>query len=167
MKLRTHVTRILLNVWPCIFSSGGRVTYLADDFSKLRVELPLSWRTRNYVGTVYGGSLYASTDPFYMLMLMQLLGKDYVVWDKGCTIRFKRPVTSTVHADFEITPEMLASVKSAVAAHGETEFTWTVQYRGKDGAVHAQFDKVLYAASKSFYRQKQSARQQSDRASAA
>lgn len=161
MKLRTQWTRLLLNVWPCIFSAGGRVTYLADDFSKLRVELPLSWRTRNYVGTIYGGSLYASTDPFYMLMLLQLLGKDHVVWDKGCTIRFKRPATSTVTADFEITPEMLAQVKRALKVSGETEFTWTVQYRDRSGAVYAQFDKVLYVATKSFYKQKQSAREAS------
>ncbi|MET0286009.1 MAG: DUF4442 domain-containing protein [Polyangiales bacterium] len=158
MKLRTQWTRLLLNVWPCIFSAGGRVTYLSDDFSKLRVELPLSWRTRNYVGTIYGGSLYASTDPFYMLMLMQLLGKDYVIWDKGCTIRFKRPATSTVSAEFEITPAMLADVKSAVAERGESEFTWSVQYRDRAGSVYAQFDKVLYVATKGFYRQKQAAR---------
>ncbi len=158
MKLRTQLARLMLNVWPCIFSAGGRVTYLSDDFSKLQVELPLSWRTRNYVGTIFGGSLYASTDPFYMLMLLQLLGKDYVVWDKGCTVRFKRPATATVTADFEITPAMLASVKDAVREQGETEFTWTVQYRDEGGAVYAQFDKVLYVAAKSFYRQKQAAR---------
>ncbi|HEX5655926.1 MAG TPA: DUF4442 domain-containing protein [Polyangiales bacterium] len=161
MKLRTQWTRLLLNVWPCIFSGGGRVTYLADDFSKLRVELPLSWRTRNIVGTIYGGSLYASTDPFFMLMLMQILGKDFVVWDKGCTIRFKRPATSTVGADFEITPAMLQAVKSEVAERGETEFSWTVQYRDRGGVVYAQFDKLLYVATKSFYKQKQSAREAS------
>lgn len=158
MKLRTRATRLLFNVWPCLAGAGGRVTYLSDDFMKLRVELPLTWRTRNYVGTIFGGSLYASIDPFYMLMLILILGKQYVVWDKGCNIRFKRPARSTVRAEFEITPAMLAAVKDAVRAHGETEFTWTVHYRDGDGAVCAQFDKVMYVATKSFYAQKQSAR---------
>jgi hypothetical protein len=95
-----------------------------------------------------------------MMMLIQILGRDYVVWDKGCTIRFKRPATSTLRAELEITPAMLASVKDAVSAHGETEFTWTVQYRDGDGTVYAQFDKVMYVATRRFYEQKQRARAQ-------
>jgi hypothetical protein len=158
MKLKTRWYRLLLNTWPCIFFSGARVSHLADDFTRLRVELPLNWRTRNSVGTIYGGSMYASTDPFYMLMLLQLLGKDYVVWDKGCTIRFKRPATTKLSAEFAISEEMLASVKTAVARDGETEVTWTVHYRDQAGVVHAQFDKLLYIAGKSFYKQKQKSR---------
>jgi len=34
----------------------------------------------NYVGTIFGGSMYAAVDPVYMLMLIMNLGKDYIVW---------------------------------------------------------------------------------------
>ena len=47
---------------------------LADDFREVRVKLPLSLRTRNAVGTIFGGSLYGAVDPIYMIMLMRLLG---------------------------------------------------------------------------------------------
>jgi acyl-coenzyme A thioesterase PaaI-like protein len=158
-KAQALVYRTLLNAWPCLAGTGGRVTHLSEDFTRLKVELPLSWRTRNAVGTIYGGSMYASTDPFYMLMLMRLLGKSYVVWDKGCTIRFKRPAKVTLHADFHVTPEMLDDVKRAVADAGSTEFTWTVRYKDADGVVYAEFDKVLYVATKAFYAQRQKDRE--------
>lgn len=143
-----------LNHWPCIWSAGGKVTHLSKDFTELDVRLPLKFRTRNIVGTIYGGSLYASTDPFFMLMLMKILGKDYVVWDKGCTIRFKRPAKETVYAKFRITPEMLSDLKAKVAKDGYTNVTWTIDYRSASGTVYTEFDKVLYIATKASYDQR-------------
>ena len=112
-----------LNIWPCIRGGGGRVTYISEDFKKLIVELKLSLRTRNVVGTIFGGSMYASTDPMFMLMLVEILGSNYIVWDKGCTIRFKKPATVKIQAHFEITPQMLNDVYENVEKLGEYTFT--------------------------------------------
>jgi hypothetical protein len=127
----------------------------SDDFRRLRVRLKLNWRTRNLVGTIYGGSMYSATDPFYMLMLIRILGREYVVWDKGCTIRFKRPAHETVFADFRIDDEMLEHVRDTVARDGEGTFTWPLALKGASGTVYAEFDKVLYVANKEFYDAKQ------------
>ena len=153
-KIQPHALKFGLNFWPCIGRTGGRVVYVSDDFMQLRVRLKLNWKTRNLVGTIFGGSLYASTDPFFMILLYKLLGQDYVVWDKGCTLRFRKPASRTIHADFIITPEMLQEVKDSVARDGETTFTWKIAYRDEQGTVYAEFDKVLYAASKDFYKAK-------------
>ena len=66
------------NLFPAFRGTGGRVRFVSSDFREVSVELPLNWRTRNYVGTIFGGSLYACVDPFYMIMLIQTLGPDYV-----------------------------------------------------------------------------------------
>ena len=105
MKVNAKIYRIALNLWPCISGTGGKITYISDDFRELDVKLPLSWRSRNKVGTIFGGSMYASTDPFFMLMFIQILGPKFVVWDKGCTIRFKKPAKKTLFAKFLITDE--------------------------------------------------------------
>lgn len=153
-KLETFTSKLMLNWWPSIGRAGGKVIFLSEDYMHLKVRLKLGWKTRNIVGTIYGGSMYASTDPFFMLMLMKILGPDFVVWDKGCTIRFRKPAKETLFADFHITPEMLAEVHSKVAADGEATFTWTVKYTNSDGVVFAEFDKVIYIAQKSFYQEK-------------
>lgn len=98
--------------------------------------------------------MYASTDPMYMLMLMQILGKNYIVWDKGCAIRFKKPATKPIYARFKVTDSMLADVVDTVSAKGEYTFTWMVQYKDRSGNVYAEFDKVLYVATKEFYKEK-------------
>jgi acyl-coenzyme A thioesterase PaaI-like protein len=157
-KLRAAVWRLSFNIWPCLRRAGGRVTHIAEDFTRLDVRLDLNWKTRNIVGTIFGGSIYASTDPYYMLMLMQILGPDYVVWDKGCTIRFKRPARETIRARFEISTAMIDKILTDVAAQNEITFTWPLQYKNASGTVFAEFDKVLYVAKKDFYKEKLRAR---------
>jgi hypothetical protein len=153
-EVSARVARIFMNLAPCIRASGGRVVALSDDFTHLRVKLKLSWLTRNLVGTVYGGSMYSAIDPFYMLMLMRILGRGYVVWDKGATIRFKRPARETLFADFRIEPEMLAQMRHAVERDGETSFNWPVALKNASGIVHAEFEKTLYVAKKDVYEEK-------------
>jgi acyl-coenzyme A thioesterase PaaI-like protein len=152
--ISARLARILMNLAPCIRSSGGRVVALSEDFTQLRVRLRLSWLTRNLVGTIYGGSMYSATDPFYMLMLMRILGRDYVVWDKACTIRFKRPARETLFADFHINDRMLMQVREEVHLNGEGTFTWPVALKDSSGTVYVEFDKVLYVAKRDFYEAK-------------
>src|SRR3712207_5791103 len=79
-SLRTRVTRVGWNFAPCYRGTGARITYIARDWKEVRLELPLSWRTVNYFGTIFGGSIYGAVDPVYVIMLVKTLGKDYVVW---------------------------------------------------------------------------------------
>ena len=160
---KVFLFRQALNFWPCIRRSGGRVVELAPDFSRMVVRLKLSWRTRNVVGTIFGGSMMASTDPMLMLMLHRILGKPYVVWDKSTVTRFKRPATRTLFAEFVLTAERLEQVRRSVAELGEADFTWTIQYKDAAGVVHAEFDKTLYVAEKDFYKAKVAARNASPR----
>ena len=153
-KLAAFSTKLVLNGWPSIRRAGGKVIFLSEDFSRLKVRLKLGWKTRNIVGTIYGGSMYASTDPFFMLMLMKILGPEFVVWDKGCTIRFHKSAKETLFADFHISPAMLAEVHSKVGTEGQATFSWTVQYTNNEGVVFAEFDKVIYVAQKSVYQAK-------------
>jgi acyl-coenzyme A thioesterase PaaI-like protein len=154
IKVSASAYRFFLNLWPCIRSSGGRVTHISKDFTELDIKLTLNWRTRNVVGTIFGGSMYASTDPFFMLMLMQILGPNYVVWDKVCTLRFKRPAKEAIYAQFRITPEMLNDVYENVENHGQYSFTWTITFKDKTGVIYSEFDKVLYVAKKDVYKAK-------------
>ena len=83
----TKIDRLKFNFFPAYRGTGARVVYIADDYREIRVKIPLSRRTKNYVGTIYGGSMYGGIDPIYMLMLIKNLGRNYIVWDKAAAIR--------------------------------------------------------------------------------
>jgi hypothetical protein len=128
------------------------------------IHLPCTWRTKNYVGTTFGGSIYASIDPFYMLMLMEILGKDFIVWDKAALIRFKRPGIRTLYAKLRLSSETTEDIKRKVLSEGELTFDLAVHYLDKDGLEHAEIRKTLYVATRDFYREKIEKRDQADRA---
>ncbi len=144
----------MVNFWPCIRGTGGRVSRISPDFREVDIRLPLSWRTKNYVGTTFGGSIYASIDPFYMLMLMQILGDDFIVWDKAALIRFKRPGTRTLYAKLRLSAETTEDIKRKALAEGEYTFDLVVHYLDVDGLEYAEIRKSLYVATKKFYKQK-------------
>ena len=144
----------MFNLFPAYWGSGATVTYIDESYKELRIKIPLSWRTKNYVGTIYGGSMYASIDPMYMLMLMCILGNNYVVWDKAATIRFRRPGTRTLFANFVITDEQIETIKAGVKENGQMDFVFQLDMVDQAGTVHVQFDKTIYIADKAFYKEK-------------
>lgn len=139
----TRLARWRFNLFPAYRGTGGRITYIADDWRDVRVRLPLTWRTRNYVGTLFGGSLYGALDPIYMVMLINVLGPDYEVWDKAASIRFRRPGRTTLRATFRLEDKALDAIRQAVALHGKAEHTFTVEWVDHASEVHALCEKLL------------------------
>jgi hypothetical protein len=109
--LKTHTLLKLLKFWPPYFGAGIRIVHATPDIRQIEVEMKMRFWNKNYVGTHFGGSIYAMVDPFYMLMLIENLGRDYIVWDKASYIQFKKPGTGTVRAKFALTEEKTLYVR--------------------------------------------------------
>ncbi len=148
----------MFNYWPAIRGTGARVTYAAPDWTELRVKLKLGWRTRNYVGTIFGGSIYAAVDPFYMVMVLRQIGDDYVVWDRSARVTFKRPGDCTLYAVFEMPAAEVAELREYVDEHDKTERTYSVDLKDAEGRVYATVDKVLFVARKDWFKARQARR---------
>lgn len=140
---RTRLLRYGFNLFPAYRFSGGKVTYIRHDQREIHVKLPLSWRTRNYVGTIFGGSMYAAVDPVYMVMLIRTLGEEFTVWDKEATIRFKKPGRETLFARFELTDEELATIHD-LAPGESTDREYTIDLVDSSETVHATVEKTVY-----------------------
>jgi acyl-coenzyme A thioesterase PaaI-like protein len=143
-SLRTRLHRHRFNLFPAYRGTGARVRYIADDWREVRVDLPLSWRTRNYVGTIFGGSMYGAIDPIYMVMLIRNLGRGYVVWDKAASIRFVRPGRTTLSARFLLDGGELDAVRAALEHQPSIDRTYRVELVDREGVVHATAEKLIY-----------------------
>jgi len=140
--------RWMLNLWPPFLFAGIRLVSLAPDFSHCRVRLRRYWFNRNYVGTHFGGSLFAMTDPFVMLLAMQRLGRDYLVWDQAAEIRFIKAVREDVFAEFSMDDRTVAELQ-VEAAEGEKHLRWfDVRVTTASGETVAEVRKLLYVRRK-------------------
>jgi hypothetical protein len=135
--------KLMFNLWPPLMGAGIRITRIQPDWKEVDVEMKLRRWNANYVGTHYGGSLYSITDPFYMVMFIEILGRDYIVWDKSASIRFRRPGRGTVFAQFRITDEQIAEIREALKTEEKIDREFRVDVMSGDGEVIAEVKKLL------------------------
>ena len=147
-SFRTRAMRWVFNLAPVYRGTGGRVTYIAGDWREVRVRIPLSWRTRNYVGTIFGGSMFGAVDPFYMIMLMKNLGQRYVVWDKSARIEFRKPGRSALQAVFRLDDAELDAIRTALAASPSVERSYPIELRDREGVLCALVTKTVHVRTK-------------------
>lgn len=141
---RTRLTRWGFNWFPAYRGTGGWVTYIASDWREIRIKLPHNIQTNNYVGTIFGGSMYAAVDPFYMIMLIQNLGKDFVVWDKAATIRFRKPGRATLYARFSLDEAELQTIREQSQTARSLDRVYRIDLLDAQGVLHAEIEKVIH-----------------------
>lgn len=144
--------RHALNIWPPFVGAGISVDHVSPDFRHVTVLLKDRLFNRNYVGCHFGGSLFAMTDPFYMLMFIQILGPKYFVWDLASKIHFIEPAYGTIRADFVIDEERLEKVRLATASGEKFEELFLVELKNLKGEVVSRIEKTLYFRLKPKYR---------------
>jgi hypothetical protein len=149
MNLGPRGFRFFVNLYPPYLFSRTRVKYIASDWKEMIVELSKSILTRNYVGTTFGGSLYSAADPFFMLMLAKIFGlKDYIIWDKGAQVEFKRPARSKITYRFLITDKALQKIHQDLNDQGKSLPDFQVDGIDKDGEICVSVKKSLYLRKK-------------------
>ena len=143
MKARS--LRRWMNIWPPFLFSGIRIISIADDFREAVIELRDRKFNMNYVGVHFGGAIFAMTDPFHMLLAMNILGRGYVVWDKAARIEYLKPGKGSLRAHFRITDEMLADVRYNTETEGDRYFPeWPIDIVDAKNVIVARVTKTLY-----------------------
>ena len=152
--------KTMFNVSPMYRRSCGKLYFVSDDLHLVKVKIPLTYRNKNYVGSMFGGSLFSATDPIYMIQLMQILGNEYVVWDKATNIRFRKPAYTHAFVDFEFTTDEISTIKKLVQDNNETDFVKNLLITDGKGAVFTELEKTLYISSKEHYKKKRNTKKE-------
>ena len=135
-------------------NTGGKLIKVSDDLHYIKIQLLFNYKTRNYVGTIYGGHMYSSVDGIYVIQLIHILGDNYIVWDKSAKIKFKRPANKTLFADFKISDELIEQIKNDIVKDKKKDYNLFVNLTDVNGNIYAQVEKVIYIASKEYYKSK-------------
>jgi len=143
--------KLLSRLTPPLWASGGRLRFVSEDWQEVHVSLRLRPLTKNIVGTIFGGSLYSSVDPIYMLMWMKILGKSFIIWDKAATIQFRRPGKGKLRARFLISDDEVKKVLQLFEENDHFDRNYEVIYLNEENKVVAKIGKTIYFAKKEFY----------------
>jgi len=139
---------------PMYRRTTAKLVEVSDDLHYVKIRLKLNWKNRNYAGSIFGGSMLAATDPIFMIQLIQILGNDYVVWDKAVEARYRKPAKSTIYGEFIFTEDEIDTLKQKVAQNNEIDITKTMNLVDTNQNIVASFNKTIYIAGKAFYKEK-------------
>jgi len=148
MQLKANTLRRIMNLWPPFLFSGIRLTRVSEDYREAEVQLKKHWYNQNYVGVHFGGSLFAMTDACYMVMLLQVLGKGYYVWDRRATIDYVKPGRGTLTAKFSVTDAKLKEILDHTASGEKYLPEFVVEIMDAEGDVVARVVKTIYIKKK-------------------
>lgn len=145
---------------PMYRRTTAKIMEVSDDLHYIKIKLKLNWKNRNYAGTMFGGSMLAATDPIYMIQLIQILGNDYVVWDKAVEAKYKKPGKGTIYGEFVFTEKEIEAIKDTVSKNNQIDIVKTMSLIDHNNNIIATFNKTLYIADKEFYKKKLKNRKQ-------
>ena len=152
---KSLVLKYGFNLSPMYRRTSAKVVYISEDFLKIQIKLPFSYKNANYVNTIFGGSMFSAVDPFPMTQLMNLIGDQYVVWDKSAEIFFRRPAKEDLFADFIYTNEEIDEIKKKTQEQDELEIIKSTKLTNKDKSiVYCEVRKRVYIADKAFFKEK-------------
>ncbi len=146
--MQSRYLRLLINLYPPYWGTGITVKCISPDFREICVQMKMRGYNRNYVKTHFGGSLYAMTDPFYMIMLIHILGNEFVVWDKAAHIDFIKPSQGTVTARFLINKEQIERIRNNTSSGQKYFAEFSVDIENQAGEKVARVVKTLYIRKK-------------------
>ena len=152
---RSNAFKYGFNISPMYRRSTAKILSISKDMLCVAIKLPISYKNKNYVNSIFGGSMFSATDPIAMTQLMTILGDDYVVWDKSSEIFFKRPAKENIYATFIFTENEIQNIKKKIASEKEITITKIISLTSKDKTItYCEVHKVIYIASKDFYKEK-------------
>lgn len=146
--------KTMFNISPMYSRSTAKIIVVSEDLHSVKIKIPLSYKNKNYVGTIFGGSLFSATDPIFMIQLIQILGNNFVVWDKSSNIFFLRPANKDAFVTFLFTAEEIENIKNDVTLNGEINIIKHLDIASNEGVVFAKVQKTIYIATKEFYKTK-------------
>ena len=156
---KARTLRLGFNLSPMYRRSTAKLVEVSDDISRIVTKLPISYKNRNYVGSIFGGSLFSAVDPVPMVQLINLLDSNYIVWDKSAEIFFKAPALEDLYAEFTYSQDEIDHIKATIAAQKEMEVVKVTQLTNKaKSKVYCEVRKTIYIADKAHYKAKLAAR---------
>ena len=157
---KSKMLKFGFNFSPMYRRSTGKILEVSEDICRVRMTIPISYKNRNYVGSIFGGSMFSAVDPIPMVQLINILENEFVVWDKSAEIFFKAPAKEDLYATFEYSCDELEEIKQYVTQHDEMEIIKTTNLTNREGdRTYCVVKKKIYISTKAHYKKKLLARQ--------
>ena len=123
-----------LELYPPFRAMRIKVLETSDNWRRIRIVLPLDWRSKNPGGVMFGGWQAALADPVAALCCARNF-PGYSVWTRAMTIDFERGGSTDLELRFELSREQEEAIRAELAARGRATPVFTYGFHLTDGTL--------------------------------
>ena len=139
--------KLALNLYPPFLFGRTRVVRIGRDFRSCTVRVKPSLLTRNLQGSIFGGTIFSAADPFHALLYWQVFahrGLRVQAWLRSARIEYRRPASSDLTFEFELSEEDIVEAQSGLDRDGRFAKTFTTEAIDREGRVCSVIHTEVY-----------------------
>lgn len=121
-ELKPIELKRMLNLWFPFLVNRISIISISDDFYQMEVRLRHSFWNRNPNKSIWGGSIASAMDPFFPVILKQILLKKGIETDffsQAINVQFLKMVKSDVTFHFRINEDEITKAEEALIKKGK------------------------------------------------
>mgnify|MGYP001156104265 CR=1 FL=1 len=140
MKISENSLKWLMRLYPPMLFQRIWVKKIHKDFKGVDIKINKSLFTINLGNSIFGGTIFSATDPFYALLfgqIMQHKGFKITVWLKSAHIQYIKPGRSDLYYSIKIDNQMILEAETALSEQGKFIKALPIEIFNKKGELCA------------------------------
>ena len=112
----------LMNFWIPFFFNRIKIIYVSDDFKKVDDLLKHTFWNRNPNKSLWGGAIFSAVDPFYHIILKQILLQDNIetiFLTKSAQVEYLKECKTNILFSFIVGDDEIDNVKTILTKEGK------------------------------------------------
>ncbi len=147
MKLSERASTWVMRLYPPLFFQRIWVKKFHKGFTGVDVVIHYSFFNRNSNGSIFGGTIFAATDPLYAFLFGQLFarkGYKTIVWLKSARIQYIKPAKSNLYIHIKLSEAEIEELAQELNEVGKIVKNFSIELRDKRGEICAIANNEVY-----------------------
>ena len=147
MLISENTLKWAMRFYPPLFFQRIWVKKFDKGFTGVEVKIAKSILNANYNRSIFGGTIFSASDPFYALMFDQLLqrrGFKVRVWLKSAEIKYLKPGRSHLYFKIQLSEDQIMEAEEALKTVGKFVKAYPMEITNTEGEVCARVINEVY-----------------------
>lgn len=147
MVISENTLKWAMRFYPPLFFQRIWVIKFDNGFTGVHVKIFKSFLNVNYNRTIFGGTIFSASDPFFALLFDQILqrrGLKCRVWLKSAEIRYLKPGNTNLYFTISLSEEQIKEAEIILGTEGKFVKAYPMNIFNSEGVLCATVINEVY-----------------------
>jgi hypothetical protein len=147
MKISEKALTWVMRLYPPLLFQRIWVRRFESGFSGVDVVIVKSFMNKNYNKSIFGGTIFTATDPFYAILFDQVLqrrGLKCRVWLKSAQISYLKPGRTNLSFRIHLSETEIKEAEEVLHTHGKFVKSFPIDLYDTNGVLCASVQNEVY-----------------------